>query len=557
MHDWFILKDLLLLLAGAMVLGVVFEYLKQSAILGYLVAGLLLGPNAFDLIHDEKAVPILAELGVALLLFAIGLEFSMRKLIRLGRIGLLGGTLQLVLTTGAVACVCLLSGIDTTAAIVLGMMVSLSSTACVLRIFTDKGSIDAPHARGAMGILLLQDIAIVPLVLFVTTFKQGGGGGVIALKTLEAAVLILVLIVGFRLVSKYVLVRLLAARLVARNRELAILIATIMALGSAYAAHQFHISPAMGAFIAGIMLAESPFALQIRGDISAMRSLFVTLFFTAIGMLGDPIWIMNHPIDVLYVVVMVIVGKTMITSVVAWLCGYGKREGVAMGFSLAQVGEFSFVLATLAWTANGESNLISGHHFKLVVSATIVTLFVTPYLVWYAPRFGQLVERLLFGRYSDDEVHAVDGHDGLSGHVVIVGFGPSGKEAAAILHGRDVPVVIVDLQARNVLQAKHLGYRAQVGDASNPELLRHLNIQKARAAVVLLPDHHIAMTIIQAMRSEAPELLVLARARYHIYAGDIQRSGAMVVVDEEQTIGKKLGRQTARMIEEKAERAKA
>lgn len=550
MDSWLILQDLLLLLSGAMLLGVVMEHLKQSAILGYLIAGLLLGPNAFDLITDEKAVPVLAELGVSLLLFAIGLEFSMKRLVQLGPIGFVGGSLQVVLTTLLGMGVCLGFGMELKSAVTIGMMVALSSTACVLRVFTDRAMIDMMHARGALGILLLQDIAVVPMVLFVSTMKQGGSAGTVVLHTFEAVGFILILVVGFHLMSRYVLVWLLSAGIIARNRELAILIATIMALGSAYLAHSFNISPALGAFIAGIMLAESPFAIQIRGDVLTIRSLFVTLFFTAIGMMGDLGWIVQNPIPVLAVVVVFLVGKSLIITLVSLICKYPLAQAGAVGLCLAQVGEFSFVIATVAMGGDGETSLLSDYHFRLVVSGTIVTLFVTPYLITYAPRFGRMIETMFGGVKGEGDEAVGSEAKGLRGHVVVIGFGPSGREAAAKLSDRGVPILVVDLQQRNVNQARHLGYHAMVGDATNPEVLEHIPLSTARGVAILLPDHRSVISLIHAIRQHHVDLIVCARSRYSVYASDLLAAGASRVVDEEKSIGRKLGRKIARMIDE-------
>ena len=275
MDFWTILSQVLVLLSVALVLGVVFERLRQSAILGYLVAGVVLGPATLGWVETEEVVGDIAELGVSLLLFAVGLEFSLKRLWRIGPVGLGGGTLQVLLTGAVAAIVCLALGMSGGTAVALGAMISFSSTACVLRILVDRTRIDSVYGRNALGILLLQDIAVVPLVLLVTMLASSSGGdfGQLLLAMGRSLIVFVGLTGGFWVISNYVLPHLMRASLLARNRELPILLAMVVALGSAWAAHAFGLSPALGAFVAGMVLAESPFALQIRSDIGALRTL--------------------------------------------------------------------------------------------------------------------------------------------------------------------------------------------------------------------------------------------------------------------------------------------
>ncbi len=323
MDLWTALLDILILLLAAMVLGGLCERLKQSAILGYLVAGTLLGPNALNWIPDHELVTSIAELGVALLLFTIGLEFSYRRLRSLGLPALGGGTLQVVLTGAVTTGICVLLGLNLRSSLAVGAMIALSSTACVLRLLLSRAELDNVHGRNAVGILLLQDIAVVPLVLGIAVLGKGGQAGDVAANIAEA--LVGAAIFG---VAAYVLLNRLAPLLfsvqeAAKNRELPILLAIITVMGAAWAAHRIGFSPAIGPFFAGILLASSPFATQIRADVVPLRTLFVTLFFSSIGMVADPAWVMVHWVEVLLVVVAIVLGKTLLT------CGVlGGSSGV-------------------------------------------------------------------------------------------------------------------------------------------------------------------------------------------------------------------------------------
>ena len=318
MDLWTIVAELLVLLAAAFVLGLVFERLRQSAIIGYLLAGALLGPYVLE---GEQVVRGIAELGVTLLLFVVGLEFSLRRLVRMGPIGLGGGTVQVVLTCLLAGLIGWAWGLDGPAAMAVGAMIALSSTACVLRVLFDRTALASVHGRGAVGILLVQDMAVVPLLLVVSALGGEGGAGDVAAALGRAALFLVGLIVVFELLARYVLAPLLRQAVVARSRELLILLAVVVAFGSAWAAHALGLSPALGAFLAGLLLAESPFAVQIRADVGAIRTLFLTLFFASIGMLADPRWIVQHAGQVAVILAVVLVGKTVIITVVAVLLG--------------------------------------------------------------------------------------------------------------------------------------------------------------------------------------------------------------------------------------------
>ncbi|UCG33902.1 MAG: cation:proton antiporter, partial [Phycisphaerales bacterium] len=377
MDLWTGLLDVLILLLAALVLGALCERLKQSAILGYLLAGTLLGPNALDWMPNHRAVSAIAELGVSLLLFTIGLEFSWRRLRALGPIALGGGTLQVLVTGALVAGLCMRLGLGGRAAVAIGAIIALSSTACVLRVLVSRAEIDGVYGRKALGILLLQDIAVVPLVLVVTVLGREGSAAQFGWEAGRAVGAAAILGGALYMLLKYLVPVLLNREEAARNRELPILLAMVMAVGAAWTAHRLGLSPALGAFFAGMLLAESPFATAIRGDIAPLRTLFVTLFFSSIGMLADPAWAVEHWALLAAAVAAIVFGKAAITCAVAWLFRSTFGHAVAVGVCLAQVGEFSFVIAGVA----RQGELIDEDLFKLVVSATVATLFLTPYLV--------------------------------------------------------------------------------------------------------------------------------------------------------------------------------
>lgn len=546
--SWQALLDVLILLLAALVLGALCERLKQNAILGYLLAGTLLGPNALDWMPSHRAVATIAELGVALLLFSIGLEFSWRRLRGVGPMALGGGTLQVLLTGAAAAGICMALGLGGRTAFSIGAMIALSSTACVVRLLVRRAEIDTIYGRHALGILLFQDIAVVPLVLIVTMLGREGTPAQVLWNGGRAIVSGGVLGVALYLMLKYILPLLIGVAEAARNRELPIILGMVTAVGAAWVAHRLGLSPVLGAFVAGLLLAESPYATQIRSDVAPLRTLFVTLFFSSIGMLADPVWVFHNGALVLAVAVAILLGKAAVASGVGCLFGSTLGHAVAMGICLAQVGEFSFVLAGVA-RAGG---LIDADLFKLVISATIVTLFATPYLVNAAWPVARILARTMApgdtpAKRGAELAAAPD--EVLDGHVLIVGFGPAGRRVAETLIRHHKPaLVVVELNSKTAAIGRGYGLRTCVGDATRVEMLEYLRVAQAAAVIVTIPDPAGSRQVIEGVRSIAPAVPVFARARYHVYRWELLLAGAEVVVDEEDEVGLRLARYAERKL---------
>lgn len=534
MNLWNALLDVLLLLFTAMVLGGIFERLRQNALLGYLAAGIALGPHAFNLIPNHEVIASIAELGVALLLFSIGLEFSWRKLRSLGAIAFGGGTLQILSTIALSAWVATTLGLDLRQAFAVGATVALSSTAVVMRLLADRAEIDSVHGRNAFGILLLQDVAVVPLVLAVTvlageaTLDQMSWG--IARAVGAAALLATTLL----LVLKYLLPRLFHTREAAVNRDLPILLAMVTAVGCAWGSHALGLSPVLGAFVGGMILAETPFATQIRSDVAPLKTIFVTLFFSSIGMLANPAWAAANWTTVAALAGAVVFGKLTVVSMVARVFRSPARHSVATGLCLAQIGEFSFLLAEVSRSGQ----LISSDLFELMIAATIVTLFLTPYLVALAPRLAGL-----FGRISprSSPQRQLPGEDrsgtGLRDHIVIVGFGPAGKTATKELLKEELRLVVVELNPNLAESVRALGIPVTIGDATRLETLVQADVESAKAIAITVPDPATAQQITRQLHSMAPRTPIIARSRYHRYSADLARAGASSIADEETEVG--------------------
>lgn len=538
---WNILARLVLLLGAAFVLGDLAKRLKQSPIIGYLLAGTILGQTLFD----KEALTHWGELGVSLLLFSIGLEFSFGRLKRLGKVVLIGGILQVTVTFALFALLFSING-DARPAIPWGEMVAVSSTAIVLRVLVDRAELDSVSGRAALGILLIQDIAVVPLVLSLTIMSRGGSAAEVALhlgQTLAAAG---GLVAVFYALFYHLIPRLLMRRGLFSDRELVVLLAIVLAFGSAWAAHALGLSPALGAFLAGMLLAESPFSSQVRSDVGSLRTLFVTLFFTSVGMLADPVWFAAHWVEVLLWLAVVVAGKTLVVFGVLLLLKMNPFYALATGIALAQIGEFSLVLATEA----RRGGLIDDHLFSLAVSVTILSMFFAPYMVAYSRPLARQLIRLLpaadRGRRLPDE--PAGGRR--EGGVVIVGFGPSGRRVAAALLERGVKSEVIELNPFSVRTARAMGLRVHLGDASSPEILAHAGVRGACVVVVTVPDPRTAKRVLQSIHALAPAAQVIVRSRYNISTMDFWELGATFVVDEENVVGLELARQVITYLEE-------
>lgn len=528
--------QILILLGGALILGVLCERLKQSAILGYLAAGTLIGPNTIGLVSDGEHVQHLAELGVALLLFTIGLEFSWPRLKRLGVAALGGGAAQILVTMGVGFISAKAFGLGFAASITIGAIVSLSSTACVLRLLIARAEIESVHGRYALGILLMQDIAVVPLFLLVTVLGGEGSLAEVGIGMLKAlalsGLLVVVLIVLLNKIAPLVL----GMDALRQNRDLPILLAFVVGIGAAWGSHELGLSPALGAFVAGMILAESPFATQVRADVSSIKTLLVTLFFASIGMLGDPVWLVEHLGPVLALLAAIVVGKAIVIWGVLKVFGVPSRTSLASGICLAQVGEFSFVLAAAAATGS----LISDDEFTLIVSATILSMFVTPYLVMLAPSASRWIHRVIGMGTAQDAVLDKYESSEHAQRLVIIGFGPAGKAIGQAATKMPIRVDVVDMSSSTIRAAREMGFHAHTADASHADVLEHLGIHHVDIAVVTIPDPLAAIAVIKQIRICAPSVHVIARGRYHRHVPELYDAGAHEVLDEEQLVGARL-----------------
>jgi monovalent cation:H+ antiporter-2, CPA2 family len=534
---WGVVLDVVVALGAALAAGLFAERVGLNSIVGYLLAGVLIGPTAFNLVQGRDEVAVISEIGVALLLFTIGLEFSWRQVRRLGGRLLWAAALSVVTTVVVVAGIALAFRLPMAAALSLGAVASLSSTAVVLRVLKERADLDAVYGKRATGILLVQDAMLVPLVLMVTFLAGTGGplGQALGLAVVRTAVLVLVLVVFVSLLVP----RLLDERLIARNRELPMLLAVATCVGAAWAAHELGVSPALGAFVAGALLADSKFADLMRADVMPLRTVFTTLFFVSIGLLADVRWIGASLHWIALATVAVLALKTLLTHLVLRLLVPGFVESLAAALAVSQIGEFSFVLAKVGH----EGRVLSEPLFQGIVAVSLATLLVTPPLVGHAKPLARriavrLVPLRLLARRERDSEPVPRRH----GHVLVVGYGEAGQAAARSLDEMGHDVVVVELNPTLYRRATECGYAAVLGDATSAELLAHARVQDSHGVVVTVPDLAVGRSVVAGSKSLAPHVPVAARARYHVHTEPLTLAGADSVADEEGDVGASLAR---------------
>ncbi len=534
------LVEILILLASALALGMLAERFRQSAILGYLAAGTLVGPNVLAWVDGGERIDLLAELGASLLLFTIGLEFSFARLKQLGGRVLAAGALQVVLTIVAGAALAAVFGLSFGTAFALGSILALSSTAVVARLLVESRALDSTHGRQAIGVLLVQDIAVVPIVLALAFGRSGGDLAAIGAAALSTLLYAAILVAGFLLFVRVVVPFGLGHNAMSRNRDLPVVFALVCALGSVIGAELAGLPPALGAFVAGVLLGGSRYATQIRADVAPLYTLLLTVFFAAIGLAGDPTWAYENAPLVLATLAAVVVGKTVLAAGALRIAGLTGASVLATAATIAQIGEFSFVVAESARS----DGFLDEQLFRLVVTVTVASLALAPLMVAVANRVAQARVGPASINTSNVATNTTPPHAPRATSLLLVGFGPAGREMytslAAELRER---TRVLESNPQHHALARSLGVEADLGDARRREVLEHAGISAARVIVIAVSDPTVVATVTALARTIAPEITIVARARYHIAESEIAAEGATHVVDEELLVGRALAAQ--------------
>ena len=553
MGELSLLGDLVVVFAVALVVVPLLRRIHVPTIAGFIVAGVLTGPNALGLIGDVHAVEFLADLGVALLLFSIGLDLSLERLRRLWRPIVLGGLLQVGMTIAVTIITARCLGLATRSAIFVGFLVAVSSTAIVLRGLQARGEVDAPHGRLTLGILVFQDLCVVPMMLVIPLLAGSGENTTDLLTTLLKTVGVLV---GVLVAARLVVPRALHVIAQTRQRDLFILAVFVICMGTAWLVSLAGISLALGAFLAGLVVAASEYRHQALSDLIPFREVLTSLFFVSVGMLLDPGTLIEHIGSTGLLVLALLCGKGLIVVLVGTIMRLPLRVSILAGVALAQIGEFSFVLSR---AAEG-SGLLAAPFAEKLTAAAILTMLLTPIGLALGPHIAAGAGKVrwltrLMGVESATE--AAEKHQPWTDHVIIAGYGPAGRKLADALHERGTfPYVIVDLNPSNIREAISIGHPAVYGDVTSPEVLEVLNLEHARELAIVINDPDAVVRVVRSAKTLAPEVHILVRTRYLADVTLLELAGADTVVVEEASAAQEMSNRVLQRLPAPEEKSK-
>ncbi len=533
--------DFVLVVVAGFVGGIVARACRLPLLVGYVLAGVVIGPNTGGpTVSSVHEVELLAEIGVALLLFAIGLEVSLRDLGPVRKVALAGGPLQIVLTAAfGVLVVRSLTEASWTDAVWFGAMVSLSSTMVVLKMLSADGTTQTLASRVMIGFLVVQDLAVVPMLIVLPRLAvlDGAGGDIAQALLIAVAFLVGMLVVGTR-----VLPWLLGQVLKLGSRELFLVSVVAAGVGVGYFTYRLGLSFALGAFIAGLVLSESELSHQALSDVVPLRDVFALIFFVSVGMLFDPRYVLSHGVLVATVVVAMVVGKALIAGWLTRSFGYIYMAPWLVGLGLAQVGEFSFVLARTGLS----SGALGKDTYDLALSSTVLSMTLSPLVFLAAGPLSRAWLRLhpalppaplAVPRVTRD-------------HVIVAGYGRTGRAVATALRDAQVPTVVLELNHQMLEAAGLDGLDDRIwGDVSSAEILRAAHVEEARVLVVAIPDWQAVQLTIERARQLNPQLYIVARATTGRHVSRMARLGVDAVVQPEFEGGVEMMRQALRHLE--------
>lgn len=529
MPEIHILKDLVIVLGAAVVVVTLLRRAGLPSIAGFILTGAIVGPNALGLVSETKQVEVLAEVGVVLLLFGIGLEISLSRLRQLWKAIVLGGGLQVGLTIACTAALAAWFGLSTGTALFLGCIVAVSSTAVVLRGLSARGELEAPHGRLALGILVFQDLCVVPMMLAVPYLAGKGGSAHDIFVTIGTVLLVLA---GVLFAASHLAPRLLAFVARARERELFILAVFLVCFGTAWALSLAGISLALGAFLAGLVVAGSEFRHQAMSDLIPPREVFASLFFVSVGMLLNVSDVMQQAISTIGLLCLILIGKFTIILGTALILRLPLRVGILSATTLCQIGEFSFILLK---AAQG-TNLLESPLSHNLLMAIVLSMLLTPMAIAFGPHLAGRAARVPWlNRLLDAEPPGIDAQEPHSEHVIVAGYGLAGRQVCRALQREGVTFIAVDWNTDKVHEAHEAGVRAVLGDLSQREVLEELDCRRARLVVVDINVTSAAESVVRAIRTAAPDVPIIALINFEMDRDLLKSAGASEVVTVEAT----------------------
>jgi len=527
--EFSLIRNIAIVAGAALAAGLAARFLKQSAIIGYLLAGVVIGPHALGLIEESDEIRVLATIGVVLLLFTLGVKLSLREIMRLRNVAIWGGVFQLLVTTGLGIGVAALLGWALREAVTFGFLIALSSTMVVIGMLTYRGELESVHGRVMIGILLMQDIAAAFMMFILPALGDSGENltTTLGLAFLKAGLfLALVLLLGAWVVPRFI--RRVAGQ---GSRELFILSSAVLCFGGAFGAYYFGLSAALGAFAVGLLISESDFAHQVLGDMTPLRDIFSAIFFVSVGMLIDLPFMAENMTTVVAIVLTIVLGKFLICSTTARLFGYTGKTIPLVGAGMIQIGEFSFVLAELGL----EEGVISEHIYGLILASAMISIILTPFI--YSLTTNLSTRMIQLGRLKPlmaaNPQQAVDEVAKIHNHVVICGHGRVGGTVAQMLSQLEISYLVIDLDPTVISNLRAQGIPCIYGDAGNREVLSKAGLKEASLLLIAVPDPIAARLTLDHVLRINPKLDVVARVHSDFELDFLKGRGASELVQPE------------------------
>jgi CPA2 family monovalent cation:H+ antiporter-2 len=528
-----LLREITIIFGLSIAVLFVCNQIRVPTIVGFLLTGVLAGPHGLGLIKAVHEVEILAEIGVVLLLFTIGIEFSLKNLLQIRRSVLLGGSLQVLLTIVAVFLIARLIGLSFGESVFIGFLVSLSSTAIVLKLLQERAEIDSPHGRTALAISLFQDVIVVPMMLLTPLLAgEMGSVGQSLLFLMAKGIGVIVLVV---ISAQWIVPRLLYQIARTKSRELFLLSIVFTCLAVAWLTSSIGLSLALGAFLAGLIISESEYSHQALSNILPFRDVFTSFFFVSIGMLLNLDFLFRWPLIIALIALGVLLLKTVTAVFATALLGFPIRTMILAGLALSQVGEFSFILSR----TGVQYELLSGDIYQMFLSVSVLTMAATPFIIALSPRIADvfselpLLERFKSGLYPLSGIEIANQKDHLKDHLIIIGFGVNGRNVAKAAKVSGIPYVIIEMNPETVRDEKAKGEPIYYGDAVQEAVLEHAGIKDARVVVIAISDPAATRRIAAIARRLNPKVYIIARTRFVQEVEPLYELGANEVIPEE------------------------
>ena len=530
-----ILKDIVIILGLSIFIILLFQKIKVPSLLGFLIAGIIAGPYAFNLISSQHDVELLSEIGIIFLLFIIGIELSLKGLASIKNTILLVGGMQVGGTILFTALIANLLGLPINTSVFLGFLFSLSSTAIVLKLLQEKGEVTSPHGRVAVAILIFQDLVVVPMMLL-TPLLAGQSENI-----WETLGILLIKIVGVGIViyllAIYVVPRVFKMVVKTKNRELFILTTIVFCFSVAWLTSSVGLSLALGAFFAGLIISESDYSHHATANVLPFREIFVSFFFISVGSMLDLYFFFNNVLLILLLVIGVILLKMLVILVTVFTLRYPPRIVFITVFTLFQVGEFFLLLSTVGV----ESGLLADNIYQYFLAISIITMGHAPFLMNYATQITHFILKSPIPKTVKKRLNNVkkSSHNEnittqeLKDHLVIIGYGINGKNISKAAKSAKIPYVVIDLEPDAFQKAKNALEPIVFGDASNPVILKHVHVQEARVVVIAISDADATKKIINEIREFTKTACIIVRTRYVKEIEENIRLGADEVIPEE------------------------